>query len=428
MEKPSILEVGIKNFRAIKEATIKLDGITVVAGENSSGKSTISKLLYYLFRISHTYDYFLKKELEHKISRILNILLRHRYRYSFRYKILDKNIISNVEKHILENQDEYSPSQIHRIVMLLEDEFGLAFDQAPSSIEQVLGKVGEFIEKLHKKHLETMQKRNKQLFYTKIANIYKEKLNDFSVKEYGETIIGSKGNMLGKFETIHQSIYIDSPMALAFPNLLYFEDIEEGILKKGMLKIEPFSHWKVLDFYLKNENDKKLGETIDMRPFFVSDKLLDGEIKLDEHTDELKYHRKDKKTFDLLNCATGVKSIAALQMLYNNGWLNKKTLLILDEPEAHLHPQWVVEYARLVVLFNKLLGVKFFIATHNPDVVSAIQDIADKEDRNENLRFYLAQRQKDFTYTYKDTGTNVEDIFASFNRAIDRINEYGADE
>lgn len=138
------------------------------------------------------------------------------------------------------------------------------------------------------------------------------------------------------------------------------------------------------------------------------------------------YKRSDGMVFNLLNCATGVKSFAILQLLYKNGHLNEKTLLIIDEPEVHLHPQWIVEYARLMVLLNKELGVKFFIASHNPDMVSAIKYISEKEQTDGNLNYYLAEKEEnEFTYTYRHLGTEIDDIFGSFNIAIDRINLYG---
>ena len=35
--------------------------------------------------------------------------------------------------------------------------------------------------------------------------------------------------------------------------------------------------------------------------------------------------------------------------------------MIIDEPEAHLHPQWIVEYARLIVLLHKKLVLNFLL-------------------------------------------------------------------
>lgn len=44
----TLVELSIKDFKAIKRADVQLDGITVVSGVNGCGKSTMSKLLYYL--------------------------------------------------------------------------------------------------------------------------------------------------------------------------------------------------------------------------------------------------------------------------------------------------------------------------------------------------------------------------------------------
>ena len=43
------MEIILKNIGKVKEANIKIDGITVIAGENNTGKSTISKSLYAVF-------------------------------------------------------------------------------------------------------------------------------------------------------------------------------------------------------------------------------------------------------------------------------------------------------------------------------------------------------------------------------------------
>ena len=43
------MRLQIKNFAAIREADIQFDGITVIAGENNAGKSTVGKILFSLF-------------------------------------------------------------------------------------------------------------------------------------------------------------------------------------------------------------------------------------------------------------------------------------------------------------------------------------------------------------------------------------------
>ena len=43
----SKLQIQISNFRAIQEARIDLNGITVLTGLNATGKSTIGRMMYY---------------------------------------------------------------------------------------------------------------------------------------------------------------------------------------------------------------------------------------------------------------------------------------------------------------------------------------------------------------------------------------------
>ncbi len=44
------MELQLKNIGMIKEASVKIDGLTVIAGENDTGKSTVGKALYTLLR------------------------------------------------------------------------------------------------------------------------------------------------------------------------------------------------------------------------------------------------------------------------------------------------------------------------------------------------------------------------------------------
>lgn len=50
------MELSIKNIGKIANADIKLNGITVVAGENNTGKSTIGKVLYSYFSSCYNLD------------------------------------------------------------------------------------------------------------------------------------------------------------------------------------------------------------------------------------------------------------------------------------------------------------------------------------------------------------------------------------
>ncbi len=186
-------------------------------------------------------------------------------------------------------------------------------------------------------------------------------------------------------------------------------------------------HWNDLNTLLTVSGKSSFSELSKT----ISTEITHGEVSIEDNSissiNDFYYKRDDGSTYNLLDCASGVKSFAILQLLIKNGSISDKTLLIIDEPESNLHPQWMIEYARLIVLLNKKLGTKFFIASHNPDMVSAIKYISEKENVDEGLNFYLAEKTNGkYMYNYKALGKEIDPIFASFNIALDRINRYGS--
>ena len=67
------MRIYLNNIAKIKEANIEINGITVIAGENDTGKSTIGKALFSLF---HSLLFIDKKIIENKDGAIKNQVFR----------------------------------------------------------------------------------------------------------------------------------------------------------------------------------------------------------------------------------------------------------------------------------------------------------------------------------------------------------------
>ena len=140
---------------------------------------------------------------------------------------------------------------------------------------------------------------------------------------------------------------------------------------------------------------------------------------------DLVYHSNNGKDIRIEDIASGFKPLVYMLRLIENGWLTENTLLEIDEPETNLHPQWVVELAHLLVRINKTFGTKILITSHNPDMVSAIRYISEKEGLLNTTRFYLAEQSESTdSFYYKNLGCDIEPVFESFNKSFDTLQKY----
>ena len=444
-----MITFNINEFRAINNAEVQLDGITVVAGENGSGKSTLSRLLYHTIKISKEYNALVRDNLVEELRDIVSALRtiirdmqifdRQDNRSSIRLSQLSLNLkededlmdyyyrlsahIDSIDNHIrilLDKQSNmdnrpYNKRSIiraeHYIKLLsnLIDNSDIMLDA-----EIIFNKLKDIVLTKIKASIKNIEYRPIWLFRKEISSIFSQKMDDakFNFCEYDNPITDWDNKILREPSIIQNSIYIDTPMAIGYH-----------------LDVRGYGYWNDLIYTLKNTKPNYSTST-NVETLFQNisgDNIVSGQVYFNDDivSQEFVYKRNDGQIFNLEECATGIKAFGILQMLLRNGVLSKNTLLIIDEPEAHLHPQWIVEYARMIVLMHKLIGIKFFIASHNPDMVSAIRYIAEKEGILDSVSYYLANKTKDYSYTYESLGVDIDPIFESFNIALDRINQYG---
>jgi predicted ATPase len=88
------------------------------------------------------------------------------------------------------------------------------------------------------------------------------------------------------------------------------------------------------------------------------------------------------------NAASGEKVLGIFQKLAKNGMFSPSKITILDEPENHLHPQWLMTLAEVLVKLVKS-GCPIMIASHSPDFLQALRFYS-KKYKLEQAKFYLA--------------------------------------
>ena len=171
------------------------------------------------------------------------------------------------------------------------------------------------------------------------------------------------------------------------------------------------SLYKQLKLPLNNKIDEEIVNILKD----ISD-IIDGEISIGSSGDLI--FKRNGNEHHILSTATGIKTFGIFQMLIKNNYLTKGSILILDEPEVHLHPKWQLEMAKVIVELVKN-GVKIVVNSHSPYMIDALKYYADKSKVNSN--FYLAQKSEDDTSTINDVTMDISPIFEKLTEPLEQL-------
>jgi len=115
-------------------------------------------------------------------------------------------------------------------------------------------------------------------------------------------------------------------------------------------------------------------------------------------------------SLDLKNVSTGLKTFVILKTLLLNGSLEENGILVLDEPEIHLHPEWQLVFAELIVLMQKEFDMHILLNTHSPYFLDAIEVYSNKHGIARKCKYYLAEDDGS-TASISDVSDNIEKIY-----------------
>ena len=87
-------------------------------------------------------------------------------------------------------------------------------------------------------------------------------------------------------------------------------------------------------------------------------------IKIEDKNDQFYLKFEDGLEIQAVLAADGIKKLAQMIYLIQNGSLNKDTILFWDEPETNLNPKYIKIVAKFLQVLAKN-GVQIFVATHD---------------------------------------------------------------
>ena len=404
------MKLTINNIGKLKNAEVVIDGITVITGENDTGKSTVGKVLWSVFNGFYEIDEKVYNEKVSELTKIVDKLMKEKG-YN---KITDNfkdffGIFDRTEEKIaielLKNNKNYSEDEIKIIINNYKKDLKI------ENISNFVQEINETLKISDKEIIKVIVSRvmNKE-FHNQINAVFsKEKMNigEISLKiKDKEIYLKIENNEISDVQNYFlinkETMYIDNPFIL---DSYDFED-------------ENHQTHLATNVFSENENSVISEIKVKKKLNNIYQKLnsvLSGEIL--ENKNSKFVYRKNGEDIDLKNLSTGLKTFAIIKMLLQNGTLEENGTIILDEPEIHLHPEWQLKFAELIVLLQKEFGMHILLTTHSPYFLNAIEVFSERHKINDKCKYYVAENEGNSSII-KDVTGNTREIYRKLARPI----------
>lgn len=421
------MKIELNSIGPFVEASVDIDGITVVAGENGTGKSTIGKTLYAMFDAFYLYNRHIKNKRIGNLELLVDSYVLSSFSNSFRNSYEEERS-KQFSEHIVEDLNEYLKDKSK-----LEDELRNYYkagdtDEEKYKIAEIANSIYESLDLKSDIILESIvEEAFEGEFHSEISNkLYKDSsaaelfIKDKSIRvNFSDDAVSE---IPEHFELTKKIVYIDDPYVL--------DDLNDYARFIPFMIQRNENHRNALLSKLKRGNQDSI-EKIKIKNKLSSifeklDGINVGELFLDKTV--FKYNDPSMDVdFDVRNIATGLKSFVILKTLLENGSIEQNGIIIFDEPETHLHPKWQLVLAELIVLIQKEFNMHIFINTHSPYFMRAIEVYSSKYETDKTTKYYLAKHQNGIS-GIEDVTDSTEKIYGLLAEPFDRLSEDSEDE
>lgn len=471
------MQIRLKNIGIIKDSTLALDGLTVITGKNNSGKTTVGKTLYAMLDAVADLQKKARVDRSLYIRRQLNVVeqtLTEEYRFFYeregaelsRYPALRILLFRNLDAEIsLQDMEDFAHKVADdlRVVdsALLEsyrrDRWGIA----------EIGKRGSLLSP--KRGFNSQRQRAQELLEQTFAALERDpELVDYARESINQTLraefsgqiqpvrapdavsqvelseAGDSGAVYFLFAVEENCIVndghpvfggvplkkvymVDDPFVLDDLDaprrsvIRYSRETPETFLNPARIRTHNQKLKRVLRAPAASSIFEQTVLDADLKTIKEQiDSVVSGSFDLSE---ESNYYIQNGAKIKLVNMATGSKMFSIVKILLEKGEFDDSTMLILDEPEAHLHPQWQNAFAEVIVLLVKELGVRVLLTTHSPNFMLALDAHMRKYDMAERTNFYQTEAIEGNFVRYRCVNDNMERIYDDFLQYLSKMKE-----
>lgn len=420
------MRIQLENIGKIHQTQIDLNGITAIAGENNTGKSTVGKALFCIFNSFYHLNQKIRLARREMIAKAVYDSF-NKFNSDTGYSIYSTNvadaILQNKNQYLIEGQEQALTNLLRHN---LHDSWTVTRANAPiitlELVQNMSGRIKQVLDIPEEQtFIRVLENTLKQEFSSKVMNFHhSHDIGKIVLQIKNKTLqMNIKNNKITQAKNLlelqTQAIYLDDPFVLDELDLK-----SQGLFGEQMQYSDLVTHRGHLKNLLKSEIASQNVETA-MKQIVADTKLKKILTKINSVCD-FDMKKADDALADSFvflegphqlsaeNISTGLKTFIILKRLLYTGYLEENGLLILDEPEVHLHPQWQILFAEIIVLLQKEFGMHILLTTHSPYFLRAIEVYSAKYQIADKCKYYLADIKNGDAF-FEDVTTQTNKIY-----------------
>ena len=430
------MKIKLRNILKVASADIELGGLTVITGENDSGKSTIGKILFSVLKSINNVNQIDKIKtlsvLRIRLSFIKRIFLKYDcYLYlledirTLSIDLIDNNI--SVEDFIYQIEKEARNRDFPTRTFQILQKHLTQIQQYIVELENPRLAVKREFEMISKSEfMESLNSHGEK-------NSLIEFVDDTTDIEASEVIIEfNKGDIsdikVQGNSSIEDITYIESPVYLHILNTLRLSSSVPTLPFRGvsnnMQKGDiPYHLADMAEKILISHDELGLFEeynTLKDGPLLEEiNTLIGGDFQVDRKNKQLFFKQNGKK-IPTVSVASGIKAFGVLLKLIQNDCVSTSKMLVLDEPEIHLHPEWQIEFCRFIIeLVSK--GVPIVVSSHSPYFIQGLRYFAAEHGIEKDVTYYMAEKNSDNLAVFEDVTNDLNRVFTLLAAPLNKI-------
>lgn len=385
------MELKLFNVAKIESANLKLNGITVIAGNNNTGKSTIGKVVFSLFNSLVNIEEKIVRQKENLIFQFLSRKIEQDVFFDegigFSYRVPTPQV-RHYARVLNTTESEEGYSELLYSFMSIMSNKGVKKETISEMVDEIKKIKSLPTERLSKSAVSAYFN---QVFYSEISSKYRS--DEKAIID--ATITGKKlrieflnntcENLEQQVNILNEAVYLDNPFVLNYLNTNSYgrNEIEQATIKKLCKRTDAVEDVVQYSFIVD-----KMQELLNKINEVASGSILTNEAQT------YFYKEAGIDKININNLSAGLKSFIIIKRLLEKCALKEKDVLVLDEPEIHLHPAWQLVYAEVIVLLQKTFDLTIVLTTHSAHFLDALNYYAKKYGIAEKCNYYLSSNSQ----------------------------------